>query len=124
MKNSKKGYAPLQRLQYTSMDGMTVKNPAGEELGKVEDMMINLDEGKVEYVVMESGTFLGMGGKLFAIPFEALQVDPRDKVFILDKDKDYVKKSPGFDKSHWPATNDHNFYNDVRTYYGVVPPFP
>jgi len=65
-----------------------------------------------------------MGGKLFAIPFRELRVNPAKKVFIYNRDKDYLKKSPGFDKTHWPDTNDH-YYDYVDTYYGTeYPPMP
>src|SRR4026209_1684744 len=100
---------PVQRLTSTSIVGDSVENNEGEKLGEIDNLMINLQTGHVEYAVIEFGTFLGMGGKLFAIPFKELRVNPAKKVFVLNRDKDYLKKSPGFDKTHWPDTNDHYY---------------
>jgi hypothetical protein len=80
--------------------------------------MINLEHGRVEYAVIEMGSFLGIGGKLFAIPFSELHVDSVKEVFILNRTKEYLAKIPGFDKAHWPDTNAHEYYNDVNTYWG------
>lgn len=109
---------PVQRLTATSIIGDTVEDPEGTVLGKITDIMISLAQGYVEYAVMESGAFLGMGGKLFAIPFTALQLNPVKRAFILDRDTEEIKKLPGFDKAHWPDTNEHDPLKNV------IPPFP
>ena len=117
---------PVQRLTATSIIGDAVENPKGEQLGKIDNLMINLNTGKVEYAVIEHGGLLGVGTKLFAIPFDELRVDETKEIFILNRDKDYVKDSPGFDSSHWPATNDHSYFDSVNSYYNKPPvtPFP
>lgn len=116
---------PVERLTATSVIGDRIENPEGEELGKVDNLMINLQNNKIEYAVIEFGSFLGMGGKLFAVPFSELKVDSIRKIFILNRDKEYLKKSPGFDKTHWPDTNDHSYFDNVTMYYGsYLPPFP
>jgi sporulation protein YlmC with PRC-barrel domain len=110
---------PVQRLTATSIIGDKVENPEGENLGKIDNLMISLKDGSVEYAVVEMGSFLGIGGKLFAIPFSELHVDPVKQVFILRRTKEYLKDIPGFDKFHWPDTNAHQYYNDVNTYWGT-----
>jgi sporulation protein YlmC with PRC-barrel domain len=115
---------PVQRLTATSIIGDSVENNEGENLGAIDNLMVNIHTGVVEYAVVEFGSFLGMGGKLFAIPFKELRINPAKKVFIYNRDKDYLKKSPGFDKTHWPDTNDH-YYDYVDNYYGTeYPPMP
>ena len=109
---------PLERLTATSIIGDKVENPQGEDLGTIDNLMINVHSGRIEYAVLEYGSFLGIGGKLFAIPFEELRVSPGRHVFILNRDKDYLRMSPGFDKNHWPDTNDHTYYGDVDSYWG------
>jgi sporulation protein YlmC with PRC-barrel domain len=112
---------PVQRLTATSIIGDSVENRKGEQLGKIDNLMIDLSTGRVDYAVIEHGGLLGVGSKLFAIPFEQLQVDEVKEIFILDRDKDYVKESPGFDSSHWPATNDHSYFDSVNSYYNRPP---
>lgn len=109
---------PLERLTATSIIGDKVKNPQGDELGTIDNLMINIHTGQVEYAVIEYGSFLGIGGKLFAIPFSELRVRPESKEFVVARDKDYLRMSPGFDKNHWPDTNDHTYYGDVDSYWG------
>jgi sporulation protein YlmC with PRC-barrel domain len=110
---------PLQRLTATSIIGDKVENAEGEDLGRIDNLMLNVHTGMVEYIVLEYGSFLGLGGKLFAIPYSELRVAPGRHVFILSRDEEYLKNSPGFDKDHWPDTNDHTYYGDVDSYWGT-----
>lgn len=111
---------PLERLTATSIIGDKVENQQGEDLGTIDNLMINIRTGRVEYAVLEYGSFLGIGGKLFAIPFEELRVVPEKRIFVVNRDKDYLRMSPGFDKDHWPDTNDHAYYGDVDSYWGTT----
>lgn len=112
---------PVRRLTATSIIGDKVENLDGEDLGKINNLMINIGEGKIEYAVIEFGSVLGIGGKLFAVPFSELHVNPDRKIFVLDRDKEYLKSIPGFDKDHWPDTNDHTYFKDVNTYWDHNP---
>lgn len=111
--------SPVRRLTASSIIGDKIESPQGENLGKIDNLMINLQDGRVEYAVLEKGAFLGIGGKLFAIPFSELQLDPVKEVFILRRNKEYLDNIPGFDKGHWPDTNAHTYFNDVNTYWGT-----
>ena len=115
--------SPVIRLSATSIIGDAVENGEGEDLGKITNLMVNLRDGKIEYAVVEYGSFLGLGGKLFAVPFAELRVDPMRELFVLKRDKDYIKNSPGFDQAHWPDTNDHSYFNDVNTYWEIKTPY-
>jgi hypothetical protein len=109
---------PVRRLTATSIIGDRVENEQGDSLGKIENLMVNLEHGGIEYVVVDFGSFLGMGGKLFAIPFPELHLDEDRELFVLRRSKEYLKQIPGFDKNHWPDTNDHSYFNDVNMYWG------
>jgi len=93
-----------------------VINTSGENLGKIHDIMLDLEGGKIEYVVIEFGGFLGIGEKLFAVPFSALKLDTKHHAFIMDKDRSFLENAPGFNKEHWPETNLH--YYEVNSYWG------
>jgi sporulation protein YlmC with PRC-barrel domain len=112
---------PARRLTATSIIGDKVENPEGESLGRIDNLMINLKNGQIEYVVVQFGSILGMGGKLFAIPFSELNLDPSREIFILNRDRDYLSNMPGFDQSHWPDTNEHIYFTDVDNYWGTTP---
>ncbi len=92
-----------------------------EDLGKVEDIMLDLQSGKVAYVVVSFGGFLGIGSKLFAMPWEAFQLDADNKVFRLDLDKQVLENAPGFDKDNWPDFADREWGSKIYSYYGYEP---
>jgi sporulation protein YlmC with PRC-barrel domain len=110
-----------QSLSATSLIGDGVVNPQGQDLGKVEDIMIDINSGKVAYAVLSFGGFLGLGEKLFAIPWQAMTLDTDRKVFILNVEKDTLEKAPGFDKDNWPQTNDTDWLTGIYDYYGYKP---
>lgn len=112
--------APLI-LSASSMTGVNVRNPSGEDLGSIEDLMIDLEYGCIAYAVLSFGGFLGLGNKFFAIPFEALTWDAQAKEFVLDVEKELLKRAPGFDKDHWPDFADRTWGDEVHEYYGRAP---
>lgn len=108
-------------LSATTMIGDSVTNRSGEDLGKIEELMIDLGRGSVAYAVLSFGGVLGMGDKLFAIPFQALKLDADHECFVLDVDKEKLKNAPGFDKDHWPSTADRTWGSQIHSYYGYRP---
>jgi len=83
--------------------------------------MIDVEKGRVAYAVLSFAGFLGMGDKLFAIPWSALTIDTGEKQFILDVDKKLLEGAPGFDKGHWPDMADRAWGAEVSTYYHAKP---
>ena len=110
-------------LQVTTLIGNKVLNPAGEQLGNLKELVLDLEDGHIAYAVLSFGGFVGMGDKLFAIPWEALILNPKDHTFILDVDKEVLRKAPGFDKDHWPdnAQYEAGWLRDIYEYYGYSP---
>lgn len=102
---------PLKFLSASSIIGDKVKNKEGDDLGKIDNLMINLATGAIEYVIVARGGFLTINEKDFAIPFKEFQVDAENKCFIINRSKEFMEKAPGFDISHWPETNFHNEAN-------------
>jgi sporulation protein YlmC with PRC-barrel domain len=86
--------------------GSQVINPQGEALGKIEDLVLDPIKGRIKYAALSYGSILGFGGKLFAVPWEALKLAPNGKTFILDVSKEQLEASAGFDDSAWPSRPD------------------
>ncbi len=113
---------PYRRVMSAStLEGDRVKNPQGEDLGKIEDIMIDVPTGRVAYGVLSFGGVLGMGSKLFAIPWSSLMLDEDEKNFVLNVDKERLKAAPGFDKDNWPDMADPNWRGQIYSYYGAQP---
>lgn len=99
---------PLKHLTASSLIGDNIFNPAGETLGKIKDIMIDITEARIAYVIIEFGGLLGINQKLFAVPMQALRVaKEHTNAFILDETKESLKNYPGSDKEHWSETNSH-----------------
>lgn len=98
--------------------GADVHNQQNENLGDIEDLVIDANTGRVNYAVLSFGGVLGIGDKLFAIPMNSLQTKADDKEFVLNVPKDQLKNAPGFSKNAWPDFASAQFRNSVDQYYG------
>jgi len=108
-------------LRVSAVLGCKVESPAGEDLGKIEDLVVDPLRGTLAYAVISFGGFLGVGNKLFAVPLPALYYRAEDAKFILYADKDTLKRAPGFEKDHWPNMNDRLWAEEICAHYGCPP---
>ena len=108
-------------LSASTIIGDAVRNTAGEDLGEIEEVMIDLDHNRIAYAVVSFGGFLGMGDKLFAVPMESLALDAPNHQFILDVDRETLENAPGFDKDDWPDTADRAWGANIYAHYGQEP---
>jgi sporulation protein YlmC with PRC-barrel domain len=86
--------------------GSKVVNLQGESLGKIDDLVIDPATGRITYAALAYGSILGMGGKFFAVPWEAFALQADGKTFILDMPKETLESAAGFDKNNWPKQPD------------------
>lgn len=108
-------------LSASTIKSDNVRNPQGEDLGKVEELMIDVEEGRIAYAVLSFGGILGLGDKYFAIPWEALQIAPHEHRFIIDVPKERLENAPGFDKDNWPKAGNREWLTGVYSHYGYEP---
>jgi sporulation protein YlmC with PRC-barrel domain len=102
--------------------GAEVENPQGEDLGKIEDLVLDPQDGRVAYAVLSFGGFLGLGEKYFAVPWKALQAKAgEDDTLILNVDKEKLQNAPGFDRNTWPDMTSRQWGEEIHAYYGVQP---
>lgn len=103
-----------------TLTGDPVVNLAGDTLGKVTEIMLDVPTGRVAYAVMSSGGFLGLGDRLFALPWSAMTLDTERKCFLLDADKARFDAAPGFDKDLWPTEADFDLLRPkLHEYWGA-----
>ena len=108
-------------LSASAVIGDSVVNRTGENLGKIEELMLDLEKGRVAYAVLSFGGFMGMGEKLFVVPFEALKLDTSREHITLDVDKDKLKNAPSFNKNQPPQASDRTWGAEVYKFYGYKP---
>ncbi|MCL5097023.1 MAG: PRC-barrel domain-containing protein [Candidatus Omnitrophica bacterium] len=89
--------------------GMEVKNPQGQKLGDIRDIVIDWHSNHISYVVMGTGGFLGLEQKMLAVPLKALQPSANQKYLVLNADKASVDNAKGFTKNDWPSVSNSSW---------------
>ncbi|MDN3920669.1 PRC-barrel domain-containing protein [Roseateles violae] len=113
---------PGPRLLTASMlKGNKVVNLQDETLGSIEEIMLDVQRGRVAYAVMVSGGFLGIGERFFAVPWAVLTLDPDRQCFVMDAGSDYFDNAPGFDKNHWPSQAQREWHEEIHRHYRIRP---
>jgi sporulation protein YlmC with PRC-barrel domain len=103
--------------RYDKIVGTSVKNQQREELGKISDLVID-SQGHVPLAILTRGGFWGMGGKLVAVPFSALNLGPRRKDYVLDTTQEKLDSAPAFKISN---LSDKEWPSDVYRFFGQRP---
>ena len=116
--NDDSGPGPEQ-MGADTLNGNDVYNRDCQDLGDIKEFMIEMATGKVAYAVLSFGGILGIGDKLFAVPWKALTLDTVNKRFTLNVPKASMKDAPGFDKDHWPSMADDSWASGVHKFYGT-----
>ncbi|QDT02236.1 PRC-barrel domain protein [Rubripirellula lacrimiformis] len=118
-------------IRVSQLIGYNIQNSQGESVGEINDIVIDSRTGKVRYAAVTYGGFLGVGNKLFAVPFEAfkVQVDPDevgdddidadDYVLVLNVTQEQLDGQQGFDEDNWPDMADRKWAADLDKRYGV-----
>lgn len=106
---------------------MEVVDQAGEEVGDVKDIVLDARTGRVRYVAMSVGGVLGVGDKLFAVPWQAFRIQQQDDdtQLAINANREKFKNAPGFDEDSWPNFADEQWTATNDKYYseqGVVRP--
>ena len=98
--------------------GTNVYNLQGEELGSIEDIMIDKVSGRAVYAIMAFGGFLGMGEKQHPLPWSTLKYDEQKEGYVVDLDKERLEGAPNFDRaSNFNWTPDYG--RRVDSYYSA-----
>src|SRR5450432_1064914 len=133
--SNSKDYAPNQKshvqrpaclkdtAKASDLIGMTVKNNQDEKLGKVEDLAVDVESGRIVEVIISTGGFMGMGNSLTAVPPGALHQEVGQKVLHLDASKEKLAGAPKFDASNWDEDTQSNRVTEIYGYYGQQPYF-
>lgn len=112
-------------IRASQMMDHAVYNTKNEQIASVYDVVLDTSTGKVKYVAISTGGFMGLGDKLFAVPYDALQPKTIDgaEVCVLDVNEETLKNAQGFDQDNWPDMADRRWQevND-RTYKRTAHP--
>lgn len=114
----------MQKISRASkIIGSSVKNPAGDSLGDIKELVINPESGQIVYAVVSYGGVMGMGDKLFAVPWKAFTWIQDKEYYTVNVDKSTLANAPGFDKNQWPESSIHwdQQREEIHKFYRVTP---
>jgi hypothetical protein len=103
------------------VQGTELRNHRGEDLGTIEDLMIEKLSGKIVYAILSFGGILGLGSKHFALPWEALHYEPDMSAYVVNIDPEVLQRAPGFDPDNPPDMTDRRWGAQIHDYYGYRP---
>lgn len=106
--------------------GYTVRTGSGEEIGKVKELLIDVEEEKVRFLIVASGGFLGIGKGKTPVPVDLVKsitkndggVLESDGEVLIDRTREQIAEAPVYDPD---LTDARTYYKDVYGYYGVPP---
>jgi hypothetical protein len=84
----------------------------------IDEIMLDLESGRIACLVLSRGDFPGIGDKLFAVPGSALRTDPDGNGFLFDVDRKLLDNAPGLDKDNWPDMSDPSRATEVHDHFG------
>jgi len=114
---SSTGAVPNVSYSKDQLKGLSVFDNNGREIGRIKDVSINDDSGRVNFVTVAKGGVMGIGEKEHAVPLEALRIntDNRTATFIASADK--LDNAP----KQTMGQSDEEFRTTIQKYYGVAP---
>ena len=98
--------------------GMKVKNAGNEELGKIDNLMLDLPAGRVAFAILNPDSSLNLGNNFYALPPKALTLSSDQRNLVSDLTKDKLSSAPYFAKDQWQNLSDASFASKVYQYYG------
>jgi len=104
--------------------GKTVKNKGGDYIGYLEDMVVDIRNGRITYAVLTHKENVGFGGAMFALPLQAFQMAGDLSHLLLDCNKDEFDNASGFDANKWPTQADERWmkrFNVTPNREGIAP---
>jgi sporulation protein YlmC with PRC-barrel domain len=123
MYRNKHGKGPAPELMgAVTLVGAHVRNAAGEHLGVVKELMVDVKSGAIAFVLLSAGRFLEPGEKLLPVPWSALGLDAAGGALLLAVSKERLAGAPAFDTDHWPDMADRGWAAAVAAWYGTAAP--
>jgi sporulation protein YlmC with PRC-barrel domain len=105
----------------TTLQGLKVRNPQREELGEIEDVMIDVGEGHIAYLMLGTGGILGIGESIRAIPWQAMRVEPVERVVVLNIEREKFHHGPPLEEGAWRESASRRWLAGLYAYYGARP---
>jgi sporulation protein YlmC with PRC-barrel domain len=113
----------IEHLRLSKLFGTKIENLQGEDLGKLDNAMIDTNQGKLAFgvVAMRHG-FLGLNKDYVAVPWAALDMRSQPGIARLDANKDTLM-ALAFDKDSFPNLEDPQYSRQLYDRFHVTPSY-
>jgi len=101
--------------------GMNVNNVSDQKIGDVKNLGLDLQSGRVAYVILGAGGVLGVGDKLYVMPPNAFTLASNNKSLVTGIDKQNLEGAPILNEKNWGEISDQQFAARVYKHYGKQP---
>jgi len=110
--------ASARDARVSQLIGKDVRNPQGEKLGEINDLIIDVNNEVIHYAILSFGGFMGLGDKLFAYPLTVFRPSLDRDELVLDVDKERLRRAPGFERNRWPDWGSPDYTGSVERHFG------
>jgi len=95
-------------VKTSTINGAAIRNMQNEELGTIEETVIDPQSGEISYVVLSVGGFLGVGERLVAVPWEELRIVEAEEegsasYYVVEASKNYLEQRQPLTGEDWPS---------------------
>jgi hypothetical protein len=111
-------YARPSIQSASTLCGYRVRDHQNEDLGTIEELLIDPATGQIVYAVLSFAGVLAVGDKLVVVPWTLLTLNNPDRVFILPVERGALEQAPAFDELEWPDFSDEGWGTEIRNFYG------
>ena len=96
--------APKKGQEASEILGMTVKDSAGENVGILYDLLVDLEAGEITHGIVSIGGFLGVGARQVAVAWDELKLNPERREFTIRQTREQIKQAPAYERTERPGT--------------------
>ncbi len=101
--------------------GTNVYNTAGENIGTIQDVMLDKTSNGIMFAVIGFGGFLGIGEKYHAVPWSVLDYEPSHGGYVVPFTKEQLKAAPAHSIDELSAQDGTTARDAAFNYYRVEP---
>lgn len=107
-------------LQIGEFEDYNLLNTADEDLGEVEDLILDLSDGTLSYAVVDFGGFLGLAENTVAVPWSRLLLSEENDNFILDVAQEMFEDAPTLDLSTWTYPVEPQWDEEIISFWEAM----
>ena len=104
-------------IRVSKVLGTNVRDPAGEKIGEVKDVVVDKESNRIMFAVLSFGGFLGMAEKYHPLPWASLKYDENQNAYIVNYTKEQLKAAPAGSVDELTRDDGLDFRDRTYAYY-------